>query len=515
MHPHTHALISLCATAVALTLAGCGTSDPPGQDTDGAPTSSTGETTDGPTTDNVTEASASCGDGVLDAGEECDDGADNGADRPCTPKCKQVACGDGYQGPGEGCDDGNTEDGDDCTSACQAPGCGDGVVSGGEECDDMNTDNGDGCLNSCQLASCGDGHVYVGTEPCDDGDDDNTDDCLDTCELARCGDGFEQAGVEACDDGDGDNSNECLTNCKPARCGDGFVQEGVEACDDGNEINNDSCKNDCSAPASCIDGVQNGGESDVDCGGLHCFGCLDAQICDDNFDCKSGYCHEGQCVTPRHCRDIRDLGLESVDGVYSIDADGQDGPLDALQVFCEMTFNGGGWQAVFNMMDKPIGEAAAQAMLDAITVNAPAAVVLPDSNSPAILTEGLVLADFTEAVFGWAPTSGSDVARYGRLEVAEGLAGVCYLDGYCGPGVDVGEFDIVPTGNTRLLRTGDGDDFPHVGLGFDEQIMLWGYDRQSSIFSNWANWNDQNMCCKAGNVEAIEVPGWRYTIYVR
>ncbi|PCC75195.1 DUF4215 domain-containing protein [Nannocystis exedens] len=517
MQPHKHALISLCATAVALTLSGCGTTDSPGQDTDGDPSTSTGATTDAPTgTVSVTEGGPpSCGDGVQDAGEECDDGADNGADRPCTPNCTKVACGDGFQGPGEGCDDGNTLDGDSCTSACQAAGCGDGVVSVGEECDDMNTDNSDGCLNSCQLASCGDGYVYTGTEPCDDGDDDNSDGCLDTCEVAKCGDGFVREGVEVCDDGDGDNGNDCLNNCQVARCGDGFVHEGVEACDDGNEIDNDLCKNDCVAPANCLDGEQNGGESDVDCGGLHCFGCLDEQSCAKNADCMSNYCHEGLCVTPHHCRDIRDLGLESEDGVYGIDPDGQDGPLPPAQVFCEMTFNGGGWQAVYNMMDKPIGEAAAQAMLDSLIVNAPAGPVLPDSNSPAILTEGLVLADFTEAVFGWAPTSGSDVARYGRLESQAGLSGVCYLDGFCGAGVEVGDFDIVPTGNTRTLRTGDDDDFPHVGLGYDEQIMLWGYDRQASIFSNWANWNDQGMCCKAGNIEAIEVPGWRYTIYVR
>src|SRR5690606_7886644 len=157
------------------------------------------------------------------------------------------------------------------------------------------------------------------------------------------------------------------------------------------------------------------------------------------------------CVTPRHCRDIRDLGLESDDGIYFVDPDGQDGDLPAVQVFCEMSFNGGGWTAVYNMMDRPIGEAAAQEMLDSLIVNGPIAPVLPDSNSPAILTEGLVLSEFTEAVFGWAPTSSSDVARYGRLVNPAGLAGTCYLDGFCGPGVEVGEFDIVPTGNTRIL----------------------------------------------------------------
>lgn len=515
MNPHAYSLISLCAAAVAVALAGCGVVDPPGQATDSDASTSTGEaTTDEPTT-GATEGPGSCGDGAVDPGEACDDGADNGADRPCTPNCTLAACGDGFQGPGEGCDDGNTDDDDACTSACQAPGCGDGVVSVDEGCDDGNTNNSDACLNTCEPASCGDGVVQGGVEDCDDGNDDDADACLNSCAAASCGDGVVQAGVELCDDGDGDNSNECLNNCQPARCGDGFVQVGVELCDDGNEIDNDGCKNDCSNPASCVDGEKNGNESDVDCGGLHCFGCLDTQECSKDVDCMSGYCDEGACVTPRHCRDVRDLGLEESDGTYSVDPDGQDGPLPPLLVFCEMSFNGGGWTAVYNMMDKPIGEAAAQEMLASLSVNGPAGPVLPDSDSPGVMTEGLVLADFTEAVFGWAPTSSSDVARYGRLEDPAGLAGTCYLDGFCGPGVDVGEFDIVPTGTTRTLRTGDDDDFPHVGLGYDEQIMVWGYDRQASIFSNWANWNDQGMCCKAGNGEEIEVPGWRYTIYVR
>lgn len=48
-----------------------------------------------------------CGNGVLDAGEACDDGKNNGPGRSCNASCRKNACGDGDKGPAEGCDDGD------------------------------------------------------------------------------------------------------------------------------------------------------------------------------------------------------------------------------------------------------------------------------------------------------------------------------------------------------------------------------------------------------------------------
>ncbi|MCA9718144.1 MAG: DUF4215 domain-containing protein, partial [Myxococcales bacterium] len=80
-------------------------------------------------------------------------------------------CGDGVVEADEQCDDGNNEDGDGCTAMCVAEVCGDGVVNNGgmEECDDGNAENTDACLDTCVAASCGDGFVQDGVEPCDDG----------------------------------------------------------------------------------------------------------------------------------------------------------------------------------------------------------------------------------------------------------------------------------------------------------------------------------------------------------
>lgn len=95
-----------------------------------------------------------CGDGVLDTGEECDVGADNGVSpSPCRETCIVNVCGDGYLGGDEVCDDGNTEDGDDCRGDCgqDLTLCGNGVLDPGEQCDDGATGGGDGCDATCQV----------------------------------------------------------------------------------------------------------------------------------------------------------------------------------------------------------------------------------------------------------------------------------------------------------------------------------------------------------------------------
>ncbi|MCA9656707.1 MAG: DUF4215 domain-containing protein, partial [Myxococcales bacterium] len=54
--------------------------------------------------------------------------------------------------------------GSETASTTASPGCGDGVVAAGEECDDGNADNTDACLSTCVLARCGDGVVQAGVE---------------------------------------------------------------------------------------------------------------------------------------------------------------------------------------------------------------------------------------------------------------------------------------------------------------------------------------------------------------
>ncbi len=60
------------------------------------------------------------------------------------------SCGNGIVDAGEQCDDGNTNELDLCTSSCVAPGCGDGILQAGEQCDDGNKAGEDGCSAICQ-----------------------------------------------------------------------------------------------------------------------------------------------------------------------------------------------------------------------------------------------------------------------------------------------------------------------------------------------------------------------------
>jgi len=58
--------------------------------------------------------------------------------------------------------------------------CGDGVVGAGEDCDDKNMDGSDACV-ACAWARCGDGKVRPGVETCDDGNTVDDDGCSSIC----------------------------------------------------------------------------------------------------------------------------------------------------------------------------------------------------------------------------------------------------------------------------------------------------------------------------------------------
>ena len=211
-----------------------------------------------------TDVPPTCGDGKLDDYESCDDGPYNADDAACTTACRFATCGDGL------------------------------VHAGFEACDDGNTYNTDACLNGCIVASCGDGFRGPG-EACDDGNAVDDDDCPNSCSGGGCGDGFVQVGEE-CDDGNNQYDDACLNTCLFATCGDGFVHAGVEECDDANSNDADTCSNTCKKP-TCSDGQRNGFETDTDCGGVYCGGCLLGQKCNGNLDCGDGICKQNTCTT--------------------------------------------------------------------------------------------------------------------------------------------------------------------------------------------------------------------------
>jgi MYXO-CTERM domain-containing protein len=110
-----------------------------------------------------------CGNGMPDAGEQCDDGAANSDTLPdaCRTSCLDAKCGDGVVDTGEQCD--SAMSATPCTPTCMLPVCGDGMVAAGEQCDNgaANSDSTpDACRTTCKRASCGDG-VVDSSETCD------------------------------------------------------------------------------------------------------------------------------------------------------------------------------------------------------------------------------------------------------------------------------------------------------------------------------------------------------------
>lgn len=141
----------------------------------------------GGTASDIGALEISCGNGVTEADEACDD---DGESATCDSDCTTTACGDGTTNTaaGEECDDGNATSSDGCSAVCEQEadfdGCGDGNLDAGEACDDGNIVNGDGCSAACAnegTPACGDGILQAG-EDCDDGNVEDGDGCGATCE---------------------------------------------------------------------------------------------------------------------------------------------------------------------------------------------------------------------------------------------------------------------------------------------------------------------------------------------
>jgi cysteine-rich repeat protein len=162
-------------------------------------------------------AGSNCGNGMLNAGEQCDLGtANNGTGKGCTATCQfecttapdscaaadtnacdgtmkcTVATGLGGTGTGQKCVNGAvpaacaTCGGTNVcvASACAAPKCGDGCVTAGEQCEPPGTAT---CSATCQTittAVCGNGKRETG-EQCDDGNKTNLDGCDSACQFEQ------------------------------------------------------------------------------------------------------------------------------------------------------------------------------------------------------------------------------------------------------------------------------------------------------------------------------------------
>ncbi len=144
------------------------------------------------------------------------------------------------------------------TTAAPEPVCGNGALEADEQCDDGNDADDDACVSGCLLATCGDGHVGPG-EACDPFANPNcTPDCKPPlCDGAtinpELGEECDGANIGAC------SSKACDYDCTCAYCGDFTISvELAEACDDGDAAAGDGCSADCGLDTEVIDiGVGN------------------------------------------------------------------------------------------------------------------------------------------------------------------------------------------------------------------------------------------------------------------
>jgi len=236
---------------VTATMAMSGTTDDPSTTGEASSTSAADTTGVDPTTGlDPTTSSTSSTTTTTDATTSAEGSSSTGAPPP--------GCGNAVIDPLEECDDGNDDDTDECTSMCASATCGDGFIQAGvETCDDKAETMT--CNADCTAAMCGDKVVNAAAgETCDDGMESptcNTDCtaalCGDSIVNAAAG--------EACDDGNMVDTDACVAGCIAAKCGDKLVQAGVEDCDDGNIVNGDGCENNCKKsplPAECLNPMQ-------------------------------------------------------------------------------------------------------------------------------------------------------------------------------------------------------------------------------------------------------------------
>jgi hypothetical protein len=200
---------------------------------------------------------ASCSDGILNGSES--DVDCGGACAPCAPTKACAAAGD-------------------CTSlvctlhVCQAAVCGDGVKNG----DETDLD----CGGSCG-ATCAAGRACAAVFDCASG---VCDPALHACKAPSCADHVRNG-----DETDLDCGGACGATCAEGKACGKAGDCVTNACDAGTHV--------CVVGSSCSDGVQNGDETDTDCGGSCGATCGYGQRCVSDWDCYYNYCdYDGTCI---------------------------------------------------------------------------------------------------------------------------------------------------------------------------------------------------------------------------
>jgi hypothetical protein len=204
-----------------------------------------------------------CGDGIMPEGNKvCDQGPLNGTYGHCNAACTGIgqSCGDGIVEQGEVCDNGPTgktvdgvfyypngavapSEAQACAFDCHSHGqyCGDGNPNEtGKVCDGNSQTSNDPTVTdatACPDYTDAKGNVFsqARTRTCN-ADCEGWSDWGSCLPAGSCGDGIMPEGNKQCDNGaNNSDTGACTTACKKAVCGDGLVEAGVEECDEGAE----------------------------------------------------------------------------------------------------------------------------------------------------------------------------------------------------------------------------------------------------------------------------------------
>ncbi len=185
--------------------------------------------------------------------------------------CQRIVCDGAGATKSVTADDDLPDDGAQCTiDKCQAGVPKNTNVPAGEACAEsggIKCDGSGGCVECLAPTDCASKVCTV----------------AGTCAPAQCGDSVKNA-----DETDVDCGGVC-----GATCGTGDLCAG-----DGDCLNHvcDAMTGECAAPA-CDDLVQNGDETDLDCGGPMCAStCGPGESCEVDLDCKGGLCSGSFCL---------------------------------------------------------------------------------------------------------------------------------------------------------------------------------------------------------------------------